>query len=62
MISITKVEKDYSEQCTSCHKTNDEADIYILHFGYNKNQTVGVKLCNACKNILIEKLNNLPSE
>lgn len=48
MVSISKVEKDISCQCTSCLCANEESDIYEFKIGKSQRQTITFKLCRNC--------------
>lgn len=48
MIKIHKIDKELTEQCSSCHCENSEKDMYLISAGYTERQTTGFRLCEDC--------------
>ena len=48
MIKIHKIDKELTEQCSSCHCENSEKDMYLISVGYTERQTTGLRLCEDC--------------
>lgn len=59
MLDIKLIDKECTEQCTSCHCTNDRKEIYIIHIGFSARQTVGIKLCKDCLNTLKQSIQKI---